>query len=281
MSSPVINTRFALQNNSLSKNVYINCSVILNSLCDENTSRCRKINDFIHLIRTNILKELTENHLSSSQKELLRVREKISTLKASLKKYNLETEEKTVELGNLFKEQAGNITNKCERDFYRTQLSFLRKAIQQIEVQKKLGEYCLEYYHTAVLEELKRSNVIREAMVTYSRGLKETYNMDIEGIEIEQMSKNEELKLIEEYYSLEEMFDERTIALYKLRNHVKGDVAIDNFTQYIERYPSLTQLQLLTLRLPRHPAQGVPGEARHAVQEQGGGRGELLPGDHR
>lgn len=35
-----------------------------------------------------------------------------------------------------------------------------------------------------MLEELKRSNVIREAMVTYSRGLKETYNMDIEGIEI-------------------------------------------------------------------------------------------------
>lgn len=235
MTSPVINTRYALQNNSLSKNVYINCSVILNSLCDENTGRCKKISDFIHLIRTNILKELTEAHLSTSQKELLKVREKISTLKASLKKYNLETEEKTVELGNLFKEQAGNITNKCDKDFYRTQLSFLRKAIQQIEVQKKLGEYCLEYYHTAVLEELKRSNVIREAMVTYSRGLKETYNMDIEGIEIEQMSKNEELKLIEEYYSLEEMFDERTIELYKLKNHVRGDVSIDNFTKYIER----------------------------------------------
>lgn len=117
--------------------------MILNSLCDENTNRCKKINDFIHLIRTNILKELTESHLSSSQKELLKVREKISTLKASLKKYNQETEEKTVELGNLFKEQSGNITNKCDKDFYRTQLSFLRKAIQQIEVQKKLGEYCL------------------------------------------------------------------------------------------------------------------------------------------
>jgi hypothetical protein len=111
--SPVINTRYTLQGNSLSKNIYINCSVILNSLCDENAARCKKIADFIHLIRTNILKELTEAHLNSSQKELLRVREKISTLKASLKKYNTETEEKTIELGNLFKEQSGNITNKC------------------------------------------------------------------------------------------------------------------------------------------------------------------------
>ena len=33
-TSPVINTKYALLNNSLSKNVYINCSVILNSLCD-------------------------------------------------------------------------------------------------------------------------------------------------------------------------------------------------------------------------------------------------------
>jgi hypothetical protein len=34
INSPVVNTRYALQNNSLSRNVYINCSVILNSLYD-------------------------------------------------------------------------------------------------------------------------------------------------------------------------------------------------------------------------------------------------------
>jgi hypothetical protein len=88
VNSPVINTRYALQGNSLSRNVYINCSVILNSLCDENLTRCRKISDFVLLIRSSILKELTESHLASSQKELLRVREKISTLRAALKKYN-------------------------------------------------------------------------------------------------------------------------------------------------------------------------------------------------
>ena len=80
----------------------------------------------------------------------------------------------------MFNEQSGNITNKVDKDFYRTQLSFLRIAIQQIEVQKKLGEYCLEYYHTAMQEEIKRSHVIREAMITYSKGLKETYNLEIE-----------------------------------------------------------------------------------------------------
>lgn len=177
INSPVVNTRYALQSNSLSRNVYINCSVILNSLYDQNAARCAKIADFVHLVRTNILQALTETHLASSQKQLLKVREKISTLRSSLKKYNQETQQKTNELAALFKEQSSNVTNKCEKDFYRTQLSFLRKAVQQIEVQKKLGEYCLEYYHTAVQEELKRSSIIREAMVTYSKGLKETYRL--------------------------------------------------------------------------------------------------------
>ena len=81
-------------------------------------------------------------------------------------------------MASLFNEQVGTFNHYCEMDFYRTQLSFLRKAIQQIDVQRKLGEYCLEYYHTAVQEELKRSQVIREAMVTYSRGLKATYNLE-------------------------------------------------------------------------------------------------------
>ena len=47
MGSPVVNTRFALQHNSLSKNVYINCSVILNALHDDNLSRCNRITQFI------------------------------------------------------------------------------------------------------------------------------------------------------------------------------------------------------------------------------------------
>jgi septal ring factor EnvC (AmiA/AmiB activator) len=76
--------------------------VILNSLCDENSSRCRKINDFVQLIRNNILRELTEHHLASSQRELLKVREKISTLKSTLKKHNGETEERANELAALF-----------------------------------------------------------------------------------------------------------------------------------------------------------------------------------
>ena len=68
VSQPIINTRYALQNNSLSKNVYINCSIILNSLSDENQARCRKINDFIQLIKNDILKDRIESHLSATQR---------------------------------------------------------------------------------------------------------------------------------------------------------------------------------------------------------------------
>jgi CII-binding regulator of phage lambda lysogenization HflD len=112
VTSPVINTRYALQNNSLSKNVYINCSIILNELCDENVTRCKNIGNFIQLIRVNILKELTENHFNNSHKELLTIREKISSLKSSLTKYNTEAEERAKKLASLFGEQSENITNK-------------------------------------------------------------------------------------------------------------------------------------------------------------------------
>jgi hypothetical protein len=58
-------------------------------------------------------------------------------------------------------------------------LEFLRSASQQILIQKRLGENCLEYYETALKEEFKRAQVIREALLTYSKGLKETYNIEL------------------------------------------------------------------------------------------------------
>jgi hypothetical protein len=106
VTSAVINTRYALQNNSLSKNVYINCSIVLNELCEENVARCKNISSFIQLIRVNILKELTEQHFNNSQKELLTIREKISCLKCTLNQYNTETELRAKQLATLFEQQS-------------------------------------------------------------------------------------------------------------------------------------------------------------------------------
>lgn len=50
------------------------------------------------------------------------------------------------------------------------------------------------------------------------------------------MGKNEELQLIEEYFSLEDMFDKRTVELFKIKNNIKGDLTIDVFTTYINKY---------------------------------------------
>ena len=105
--------------------------------------RCRRINDFIHLIRSDILKEIIENHLTTTQRELLRARQKISTLKNSLRKYNQETEDKTGELAVFFNENAVSYNLSSDKDFYAAQLDFIRIASKQTSVQKKLGEYCL------------------------------------------------------------------------------------------------------------------------------------------
>ena len=63
-------------------------------------------------------------------------------------------------------------------------------------MQKKLGEYCLEYYNVAIAEENKRSKVIRDSMMTYTKGLSQCYNVDMDPAEIEQLSKAQETRLI-------------------------------------------------------------------------------------
>jgi hypothetical protein len=49
-------------------------------------------------------------------------------------------------------------------------------------------------------EELKRAGVIRNALVIYSKGLKETYGVECEDVGLEQLSKAEEVRLIQEFY---------------------------------------------------------------------------------
>jgi len=82
----------------------------------------------------------------------MKIREKISTLKASLQKCNADTEERTVRLATQFNADQNNITLATERDFYKSQLSFLRKAYEQTRVQKRLGELTFEYLRTATDE---------------------------------------------------------------------------------------------------------------------------------
>jgi hypothetical protein len=47
------------------------------------------------------------------------------------------------------------------------------------------------------------------------------------------MSKNEELRLIEEYFAIEDMFDERTVEVFKQRNRF-GELTLDSFSKYIQ-----------------------------------------------
>lgn len=57
---PVTDTRKALANNNVSKSVFINCSIILNSLNDERQEKCKKIADFVNLIKKDIIKHRME-----------------------------------------------------------------------------------------------------------------------------------------------------------------------------------------------------------------------------
>lgn len=59
-------TKKALANNSVSKSVFINCSIILNSLNDEREEKCKKIGDFVNLIKKDIMKNRMEYHINES-----------------------------------------------------------------------------------------------------------------------------------------------------------------------------------------------------------------------
>ena len=65
-SHPIINTHFATQSNELSKDVYINCSRLLNSLSDENLERCKRSQTLVVFIRKHIMQDLIEDHIKRS-----------------------------------------------------------------------------------------------------------------------------------------------------------------------------------------------------------------------
>lgn len=50
------------------------------------------------------------------------------------------------------------------------------------------------------------------------------------------MTKHEEIKLISELYSLEEMFDERTMEMFRILQGIEADMTIEGLTKYINRY---------------------------------------------
>jgi hypothetical protein len=73
--------------------------------------------------------------------------------------------------------------------------------------------------------------------MTYSKGLKETYNIELEDVGLEQLSKSEETKLIKEFYSLDDMFDERSSQILKEKFKIpdQEDLSISHVSKYVEK----------------------------------------------
>lgn len=70
------------------------------------------------------------------------------------------------------------------KDFLKTQLSYLRKTYEQSQIQRKLGEFVYEYLKMAADEEIKRAEVIKKSIRLYTDAMKEAYGIkaDLDGL---------------------------------------------------------------------------------------------------
>lgn len=83
-------------------------------------------------------------------------------------------------LATQFNADASNISLQTERDFYKSQLSFLRKAREQTRVQKRLGELTFDYLQTATDEEYRRADAIKKAITLYVDGLRTSCDVEFD-----------------------------------------------------------------------------------------------------
>jgi hypothetical protein len=126
----------------------------------------------------------------------LKIREKVSTTRQILAKVSGEVDRKITKLAVRYNQYATKLGHDPSKDFLKGQLSFLRKAFEQTQVQKKLGLLIFDFLRIAADEEAKRSDVIKKCLKQYVSGMVTAYGINPDMDSIHQLEKDEEVKLI-------------------------------------------------------------------------------------
>jgi hypothetical protein len=130
------------------------------------------------------------------------VRERISTTRNGLLKCRDDIDRKIVKMAGRYNNYVTQFNHNPNKDFLKTQLSYLRLTYEQSQIQRKLGEYVYDYLKMAADEEVKRAEVIKKSIRLYTDAMKVAYDIKPDADGLLQLDKEEELKLIPEFYAV-------------------------------------------------------------------------------
>lgn len=82
-------------------------------------------------------------------------------------------------------------------------------------MQKRLGLLVFDYLKIASDEELKRAELIKRCLRLYIDGMIACYGLNPDIDSLRQLDKDEEAKLIPEFYSVEDLLDDRFLEILK------------------------------------------------------------------
>ena len=109
----------------MAKTAYTNCTLLMNLVYDNSLEEGQRCQLLANTIRKVILKERLDEHSSQSHLNLLRIRERIASLKAELQVCNAEAEKRSTLLVETHQLNEASFSDK---DFYELQLTFIQKA---------------------------------------------------------------------------------------------------------------------------------------------------------
>lgn len=121
------------------------------------------------------------------------------------------------------------------KDFLKTQLGYLRRTYEQSQIQRKLGEHVYEYLKMAADEEIKRAEVIKKSIRLYTDAMKAAYDIKPDEDGLMQLDKEEEGKLIPEFYAVEELIDPKFVDLLKKMHKIEGQLTMPVLREYLFR----------------------------------------------
>jgi hypothetical protein len=91
-------------------------------------------------------------------------------------------------------------------------------------------------------EEFKRAGAIKKAISEYIKGLRTAYDVEFDEESLEQLKKQEEEKLIPEFYAVEELLDGKLVYLVKeeMKMEESRELNMDALHLFFQKYYRLS-----------------------------------------
>lgn len=178
---------------------------------------------FIEFLEKTLCKELLGNFIQEFPKKLAKLKENMINLRKLLQKTNVEVLEKSMKHSKMF--HAMIETNyqrpKKVKDLYNTQLAFLEKANQQVDLHRKLGKETLGYWHEILKVQCEVLALIQQAFASFLANQMRTYGVSNElEVTLKKFNEMECVKAAEEEFKIETIVSKEE-ALF-IKKHLNG-----------------------------------------------------------